>query len=153
MAATDIPSQYGTDQPDSGRDGVTLPLVAIPDGVVFPGTVVTLTLDSDEARQAVDAARINDNRVLLVPRRDGRYAAIGVIARVESVGDLPIGGRAAILRAVQRGRLGAAVPSEQGWLWVQVDPVPDQRRLPADVEATTRELRAVLQNVGELRGS
>ena len=46
-----------------------LPLVAVPGGVVFPGTVVTLTLDSDDARAAVDAAHAGDGRVLLVPQR------------------------------------------------------------------------------------
>ena len=61
---------------------------------------------------------MNTQRVLLVPRHEGRYASVGVIAAVESVGDLPMGGRAAILRGVQRGRVGAAVASEQGGLWV-----------------------------------
>ncbi len=133
---------------------VTLPLVAVPDGVVFPGTVVTLTLDGngDEASTAIEAARANDGRVLLVPRRDGRYGAVGVIARVESVGELPLGGRAAILRGLQRARLGAATPTERGGLWVQVVAAVEARPTP-QVELTTRELRAVLQNVAELRGS
>jgi ATP-dependent Lon protease len=131
---------------------VTLPLVAVPSGVVFPGTVVTLTLDSDDARTAVEAARAGDGQVLLVPRRDGRYASIGVVAKVESVGDLPVGGRAALLRGLHRGRLGAAVPSERGGLWVQVEPIRDARPTPR-IDATTRELRGVLQNVAELRNS
>ena len=126
--------------------------MAVPGGVVFPGTVVTLTLDTDDARAAVEAAQAGDGRVLLVPRRDGLYASIGVIAKVESVGELPIGGRAAILRGVQRGRLGAAVPSERSGLWVQVTPVTEPRPTPR-VDAAYRELRAVLQNVAELRGS
>jgi ATP-dependent Lon protease len=142
MAATDTSSQQG----------VTLPLVAVPGGVVFPGTVVTLTLDSEEARTAVDAARVHGQRVLLVPRHDGRYATVGVIAAVESVGDLPMGGRAAILRALQRGRVGAAVASEQGGLWVNVEPIADSASA-SPVDELARELRAVLQNVAELRNS
>jgi ATP-dependent Lon protease len=142
MAATDTSSQQG----------VTLPLVAVPGGVVFPGTVVTLTLDADEARLAIEAARVNTQRVLLVPRHEGRYASVGVIAAVESVGDLPMGGRAAILRGVQRGRVGAAVASEQGGLWVTVEPV-DEGVSRTPIEEPVRELRAVLQNVAELRGS
>ena len=135
MAATDTSSQQG----------VTLPLVAVPGGVVFPGTVVTLTLDADEARLAIEAARVNTQRVLLVPRHEGRYASVGVIAAVESVGDLPMGGRAAILRGVQRGRVGAAVASEQGGLWVNVEPVAEGVSA-TPIEEPVRELRAVLQN-------
>ncbi len=142
MAATDTSSQQG----------VTLPLVAVPGGVVFPGTVVTLTLDADEARLAIEAARVNTQRVLLVPRHEGRYASVGVIAAVESVGDLPMGGRAAILRGVQRGRVGAAVASEQGGLWVNVEPVAEGVSA-TPIEEPVRELRAVLQNIAELRGS
>ena len=142
MAATDTSSQQG----------VTLPLVAVPGGVVFPGTVVTLTLDADEARLAIEAARVNTQRVLLVPRHDGRYASVGVIAAVESVGDLPMGGRAAIFRGVQRARVGAAVASEQGGLWVNVEPVAEGVSA-TPIEEPVRELRVVLQEIAELRGS
>ena len=71
---------------------------------------------------------------------------------VESVGDLPMGGRAAILRGVQRGRVGAAVASEQGGLWVNVEPVTEGASA-TPIEEPVRELRAVLQNVAELRNS
>ena len=50
-----------------------------------------------------------------------------MIAKVESVGELPVGGRAAILRGVQRGRLGAAVPGERSGLWVHVTPSDEPR--------------------------
>ncbi len=114
----------------SPQQATSLPLVAVPGGVVFPGAVVTLTLDSDEARAAVETASAGERRVLLVPRRDSRYSTIGVIATVESVGELPVGGRAAILRSVQRARIGAAVASERGGLWVEVDPITDPRPTP-----------------------
>ena len=137
----------------TSQQEVILPLVAVPGGVVFPGTVVTLTLDSDDARAAIDAAHAGDGRVLLVPYRDGTYASVGVIAKVESVGELPVGGRAAILRGVRRGRLGAAVPGERSGLWVHVTPSDEPQGLSQSTEAANRELRAVLQNVAELRGS
>ena len=34
----------------------TLPILPLPSGVVLPGMVVTIGLESDEARSAVDAA-------------------------------------------------------------------------------------------------
>src|SRR5438067_12343728 len=97
MAATDTVSQ-------------ALPVVPIPDGVVFPATVVTIALESDEALAAIAAARSgDDHRVLLVPHVEGRTARVRVIAQVENAGALPGRGRAAILRGVQRARLGAGV--------------------------------------------
>ena len=45
---------------------ITLPLLPLTGGVVFPEMVVTVELESDEARQAADAAL--DRQVLLVPR-------------------------------------------------------------------------------------
>ena len=41
---------------DTDTTSLALPVVPLPDGVVFPGTVVTLALESDEARAAVAAA-------------------------------------------------------------------------------------------------
>jgi len=42
--------------PMSDLDTLTLPLLPLTTGVVLPGMVVTLTLESPEARAAVDAA-------------------------------------------------------------------------------------------------
>src|SRR6266508_6451007 len=109
---------------------LTLPVLPLPGGVVFPGTVVTLHLESDAARQAVGAARAGDGRVLLVPEVDGRTARVGTVAHVEQVGELPVGGTAAILRGVQRARVGAGIVSERAGLWVQAEPVSDPPATP-----------------------
>ena len=131
---------------------VTFPVLPVEDGVVFPGTVVTLTLDSDAARAAVASARDGDNRLVLVPVVDGRYAAVGTIAHVEQFGELPTGQQAAILRGVQRAELGAAQASERAGLWVHATPVPEPRA-SVRVEAAARELRVVLEELGEVRRS
>src|SRR3954447_10635635 len=69
---------------DTDTTALALPVIPLPDGVVFPGTVVTIALESDEARSAVNAAMAgNDHRVLLVPQVEGRMAHVGVIAQVE----------------------------------------------------------------------
>ena len=78
----------------------------LPDGVVFPGTVVTLTLETDEARAAVDAAPMPATTACSsCPRSRAACAHVGVIAQVENAGELPGGGSAAIVRGLQRARL------------------------------------------------
>ena len=59
-------------------DTLALPLLPLTTGVVLPGMVVTLTLESAEARAAVDAAAGDVDRLLvLVPRLDGGRGVIG----------------------------------------------------------------------------
>ena len=133
-------------------DTLALPVLPLTAGVVLPQTVVTLTLDSDEAKAAVAAADAADGRVLLVPRIDGRYARVGTVAHVEEAGELPNGVYAAILRGQHRASLGAGVAGTGSGLWVEahevVDPAPTPR-----VEELGRELRGVLTVLGERRRS
>ena len=131
---------------------VTLPVLPVPDGVVFPGTVVTLTLETDTARSAIAAARAGEQRVVLVPVVDGAYAKVGTIAQVEQAGELPTGQQAAILRGIGRAELGAAETSERAGLWVQAHPVADPRP-SVRVEGAARELRIVLEELAEVRRS
>src|SRR6476659_7049247 len=70
--------------------------------------------DIDTTALAVAAATSGtDRRVLLVPQVEGRMAHVGVIAMVENAGELPGGGSAAIIRGLQRARLGAGVVAER----------------------------------------
>ena len=62
----------------------TLPLLPLTTGVVLPGMVVTLTIESPEAEAAVEAAAHGE--LILVPRIEGRYARVGTIAKVEEEG-------------------------------------------------------------------
>ena len=100
-------------------DTLALPVLPLTAGVVLPQTVVTLTLDSDEAKAAVASANGADGHVLLVPRIDGRYAHVGTVAKVEESGELPNGVHAAILRGLHRAQLGAAVSGTGESLWVE----------------------------------
>ena len=137
---------------DTTTPTVTLPVLPVPDGVVFPGTVVTLTLETDAARQAIAAARAADGRLVLVPVVAGTYARVGTIAHVEQAGELPTGHQAAILRGVGRAELGAAETSERAGLWVQAHPVTEPRP-SVRVEGAARELRIVLEELAEVRRS
>jgi ATP-dependent Lon protease len=132
-------------------DTQVLPLLPLTTGVVLPGMVVTLTIESDDARTAVDAARAGDGTLLLVPRVDGRYARVGTVASVEDVGRLPSGMDALVIRGVRRAAVGIGVPGTGDATWVQVEPV--QERPPSDrAVELAREYRAVVESIVESRG-
>ncbi len=103
----------------------TFPVLALADVVVLPGMVVPIELD-DAARAAVDAARTsNDDRLLLAPRLEDRYATHGVIATIQQVGRLPGGGPGAVLRAAQRAHIQGGVTGPGAALWVEAELVED----------------------------
>ncbi len=131
---------------------LNLPVVSLSGGVVFPGAIVTLALDSDEARASVASGSEADGQVLLVPNLDGRHATVGTIAKIENVGDLPNGQRAAILRGIQRARIGAGVVSERAGLFVQAEPITEGMA-SVRVDGMARELRVVIQELALLRNS
>ncbi len=130
----------------------TLPLLPLTSGVVLPGMVVTMTLETDEARAAAEAARASDGRLLLVPRVDGRYARVGTISSIEEAGQLPSGIQALVVRGIQRASIGAGVPGTGTALWVQVDPVDEGPPSEAAGELA-REYRAVMENILTARGA
>jgi ATP-dependent Lon protease len=132
---------------------LSLPLLPLTSGVVLPGMVVTMAVESDDAGAALAAARNGDGRLVLVPRLDnGRYANVGTVAAVETAGELPSGLRAVVVRGLQRARVGAGVPGTGSALWVQVEPVEDAVPSERAVELA-REYRAVVENVLEYRGA
>ncbi|WP_282202525.1 endopeptidase La [Kitasatospora fiedleri] len=105
---------------------LTLPVLPLDDEVVLPGMVVPLELSNPEVRAAVEAARAGSAggkpQVLLVPRLDGSYAAVGALATVEQVGRLADGDPAALVRAVRRVRIGAGTTGPGAALWVETTP-------------------------------
>ncbi len=129
-----------------------LPLMPLTTGVVLPGMVVTLTIESDEARAAVDAAAQDDERLLLlVPRSGERYARVGTVAKIEDVGSLRNGTEALVIRGLNRAVVGAGIPGTGEALWVQAEPVEDEEPT-AEATRLAREYRAVLENIVEARG-
>src|SRR5579862_2288216 len=130
----------------------TLPLLPLTSGVVLPGMVVTMALETDEAKAAAEAARSADGRLLLVPRVDGRYAGIGTISSIEEAGLLPGGVQALVVRGIQRATIGAGVPGTGDALWVQVDAVAEGSGGERARELA-REYRAVMENILEARGA
>ncbi|GAB2706704.1 endopeptidase La [Kitasatospora kifunensis] len=109
---------------------LTLPVLPLDEEVVLPGMVVPLDLKDTEVRAAVEAARAaardsvdgGKPQVLLVPRLDGSYAAVGALATVEQVGRLADGEPAALVRAVRRVRIGVGTTGPGAALWVETTP-------------------------------
>ena len=133
-------------------DTLALPLLPLTTGVVLPGMVVTLTLESPEARAAVDAAASDDDRLLvLVPRLDGRYARVGTIAKIEDLGKIRGGTEALVIRGLARATIGVGVAGTGEATWVQLEPVADE---PASerTETLAREYRATIESIVEARG-
>ena len=131
---------------------LALPVLPLTAGVVLPQTVVTLTLDTDEARAAIAGAIDGDGRVLLVPRIDGEYAKVGTVAKVEESGELPNGVFAAILRGMHRAHLDAGVIGSGSSLAVVAHEVIDDDPSPR-TEELGRELRGALVLLAERRRS
>src|ERR1700730_13361818 len=100
----------------SSSASLTLPVLPLDDEAVLPGMVVPLDLSDADVGAAVEAAQaaVRDSgahapgirtvasarkpRVLLVPRIDGSYGAIGTVATIEQVGRLADGDPAALVR-------------------------------------------------------
>src|SRR6186997_3021164 len=102
-----------------------LPLLPLTTGVVLPGMVVTLTIESDDARRAVAASESTDGELLLVPRVGQRFAQVGTVAKVEDVGQLRNGLEALVIRGLHRAVVSRGVPGTGDALWVEVDRRPD----------------------------
>ena len=121
-------------------------VLPLTDAVVLPGMVVPITLDDHEARSAIEAAQAaavdgQDAAVLLVPRLDGKYSAIGTLATIEQVGKLPGGQPAAVVRATKRMRIGTGVTGPGAALWVEATEL---------VETVTDEARALAKDYKSL---
>jgi ATP-dependent Lon protease len=134
---------------------VTMQLALLPlaDLVLLPGMVVPVQLDG-EAQAAVDAARAaGTDRLLVVPRPDGRYAGLGVIAVIDQVGRLPGGAPAAVLRGLTRARVGAGVTGPGAALWVEVTEVDASPAATEQVRKLASEYRGVVISILQQRGA
>ncbi len=131
---------------------LSLPMLPLESGVVLPGMVVTIAVETEEAAAALDAAEEAGTALVVVPHVDGRYASVGVVAEVVESGTLPGGPRAVVLRGERRATLGVAVPGSNRALRVQVEPL-DEATEGSEATDLAREYRAVLENILLVRGS
>jgi ATP-dependent Lon protease len=119
----------------------TLLLIPLEDTIVFPNMTVTLPIDPGDEEQ-----------VVLVPRHEGEFAKVGVVAQIEEHVRLPGGLRAVSLTALRRGVIGAAQAGTDGALRVSVEEHEDVTPPPVKTRELEREYRAVIEEKLELRG-
>jgi ATP-dependent Lon protease len=112
------------------------------DVVVFPGMSLTLAVDASD-----------EERVLLVPRHEQEFAAVGTVAEIAERVQLPGGARAVALQGLHRGVAGAAQTLPDGRLYVEVDERPDPVPVDGKTRNLEREYRAVVEEILELRGA
>jgi ATP-dependent Lon protease len=134
-----------------------LPVLPLTDSVLLPGMVIPVRLDEPEISAAVDAAQHQsdsgvDRKVLVVPRLDGRYAAVGTVAVLEQVGRLPSGEKAAVVRGDVRARIGSGVTGPGAALWVEVEPITDPEPTGRVLELA-KEYKALVVSILQQRGA
>ncbi|WP_026413487.1 endopeptidase La [Actinomadura oligospora] len=142
---------------------LTLPVLPLDDGAVLPGMVVPFDLSEGEVRAAVEAARAAAQakgpgirsavkpRVLLVPRLNGQYAAVGTLGVIEQEGRLPGGEPGAVVRGVSRVRIGIGTTGPGVALWVEgqeIEVPPANGRAHELAKEYKGLVSAILQNRG-----
>jgi ATP-dependent Lon protease len=137
---------------------LTLPLLPLDDVVILPGMVVPVQLDETEIRAAVEAAQAavdpdsgKPAMLLLVPRLDGRYAAVGTLAVVEQVGRLPGGAQAAVVRGTGRVRIGTGATGPGAALWVEASTQDESPVGEAGLEMA-KEYKSLATTILQQRG-
>ena len=128
---------------------LSLPVLPLTNGVVFPHMVVTLKMETTEGKVALAAAQASEGRLLLVPRVDGAYASVGTIVEISDPDD----DGNVVVSGVSRARVGSGSSDENGALWVSAQAVPEADIVndPA-LDDLVSEYRAVVSEVLDLRG-
>ncbi|MGN6202875.1 MAG: endopeptidase La [Solirubrobacterales bacterium] len=121
---------------------MTYRLIALDEAIVFPTVTATLPIDVGE-----------EERVFLIPRRDGEYGRVGVVAEVIETGLSRRGRPVATVLGLHRALIaGSAQQGADGELRVKVQEVRDGHPDDEHTRELAREYRAVVEEILELRG-
>ena len=140
---------------------LALPVLPLDDTVVLPTMVVPLDTSAPEAHAAISAAQMTaavpgdadaTPHVLLVPRLDGKYSALGTLGAVEQTGRLPSGEPAAVIRGLSRVRIGVGTTGPGAALWVE-GTVVDEPPASARAQELAREYRGLAATILQKRGA
>ncbi len=119
-------------------------LIPLDEAIVFPTITATLPIDVGD-----------EDRVFLLPRREGEFARVGVVAEVIERGRSRRGGPVATVLGLHRGLAGAAVAGDDGdpeALRIDVQEIHDGHPDDEHTHELSREYRAVVEEILELRG-
>src|SRR6266571_3512810 len=139
---------------------LSLPVLPLDDSVVLPTMVVPFDTSGAEVRAAIEAAQASaaagpadtKPRVLLVPRLDGKYSAVGTLGVVEQIGRLPSGEPAAVIRGLSRVRVGVGTVGPGAALWVECT-VAEEPEPSARAHELAREYRGLAVAILQKRGA
>lgn len=126
---------------------LTLPVLPLRNGVVFPHMVVTLRLETEEGKRAVAAAEQTDGLILLVPKVAGTFASVGTVAKIQSADDSGV-----VVEGRARARVGAGRTGDTGELWVDAEQYPEADVIDEAIGELADEYRAVVREVLDQRG-
>jgi ATP-dependent Lon protease len=116
-------------------------LIPLDETIVFPTVSATLPIDVGE-----------EERVFLLPRSDGEFGRVGVVAEVIERGRSRGGAPVATVLGLHRGIAGAALAGEGDSLRIEVQEVYDGHPDDEHTHELEREYRAVVEEILELRG-
>jgi ATP-dependent Lon protease len=120
---------------------MTYLLIPLDEAIVFPTVTATLPIDVGD-----------EERVFLIPRHDGEYGRVGVVAEVIETGLSRRGRPVATVLGLHRGLAGAAQAGADDELRVEVQEVRDGHPDDEHTRELAREYRAVVEEILELRG-
>jgi ATP-dependent Lon protease len=118
-------------------------LIPLDEAIVFPTVTATLPIDVGD-----------EDRVFLLPRSDGEFARVGVVAEVLESGTSRRGNPVATVLGLHRGLAGVAVAGEDDpeTLHIEVQEFHDGHPDDEHTKELAREYRAVVEEILELRG-
>ena len=122
---------------------MTFRLIPLDDAIVFPTVTATLPIEVGE-----------EERVFLIPRHEGEYGRVGVVAEVIEHGRSRRGNAVATVVGLHRGLAGAASADENDpdVLRVEVQEIRDGHPDDEHTRELAIEYRAVVEEILELRG-
>jgi len=123
---------------------MALLLVPLDDAIVFPTVSASLQVDVGE-----------DDHVFLLPRRDGEFERVGIVAEVIERGLSPRGEPVATVVGIRRGLAGVAYSDETDpdALRIDVQEIHDGHPEDEHTKELAREYRAIVEEILELRGA
>ena len=120
---------------------MSLLLIPLDEAIVFPSITATLPVDTGA-----------EDRVFLLPRQNGEFGRIGVVAEVIERGQLPGGAHVATVVGLHRGLAGAAEPVGDQ-LRIDVQEIHDGHPQDDRTNELMQEYRAVVEEILELRNA
>ena len=109
-----------------------LPVLPLTQAVVLPRMSATIPVEGEDARNALQAAQADNGLILLLPKVEGRYSTVGVVAKIDERGNLPDGTEVVVVQGRLRAVLGTVTPEVGGQLWADIHAVSEVEEIAGD---------------------